>query len=458
MFAVQRLEDFYRGMRFAYPVLLVVACLNAGGISPASASAQTVADRIVGLSEAGTPLTVWRVDGQQIATLGKAAGMPMGFEGTWPVRHELLSIAASKRPLRAVLDALVAADPRYEWREDDGVIVVRPIESWGNVSSALHAPVAGTTLDNITAGDALDYLAQLVGSRREFLELDTQRFSVEIRDGSTWLEALNAIVRAHGTLTWIIEPSDPSPSNRDYPLRIMLNTGAGGVGFGVRADAILSPSAANRRRELETGQPEPPILERIVGTGRLGDPIRAYGASPSLAVSLAESVGVPIGFEGLPATEGSSWLHEGISISGMTLRQALDVLVSLDPRYEWRDMDGVIVLRPVKAWLSSENPLFRLMPSIALTDVPAVAAIAELAAALKAPHNSISGLPDTRTFSVDMPRGTLLDVLNAIVRAHGQLTWLWENIPRGGRQTPPGVRHELTFWLHRGHGVGIQVP
>ena len=129
----------------------------------------------------------------------------------------------------------------------------------------------------------------------------------------------------------------------------------------------------------------------------------------------------------------------------------------LDPRYEWREMDGVIVLRPVKAWLSSENPLFRLMPSISLDDVPVATAVAELAAALKSPHNSISGLPDTRTFSVDVPRGTLLDVLNAIIRAHGQLTWLWENIPRG-RQTPPGVRHEVTFWLHRGHGVGIQVP
>ena len=432
-----------------------MACLNAGGISPASA--QTVVDRIVGLSEAGTPLTVWQINGQQIATLGKAAGVPMGFEGTLPVRRELLSIVASKRPLRAVLNALVAADPRYEWREDDGVIVVRPIESWGNVSSALHAPVAGTTLDNITAGDALDYLSELVGARRQFLELDTQRFSVEIRDGSTWLEALNAIVRAHGTLTWIIEPSDPSPSNRDYPLRIMLNTGAGGVGFGVRADAVLSPSASNRRQQLETGQPEPPILERIVGTGRLGGPIRAHGVSRSLAVSLAESVAVPMGFEELPATEGSSWFHEGISISGMPLRQALDVLVALDPRYQWREMDGVIVLRPVEAWLSSENPLFRLMPTIALHDVSAAKAIAEVAAVLKGP-SSVSGLPDTRTFSVDIPRGALLDVLNAIVRAHGQLTWLWENIPRGGRQTPPGVRHELTFWLHRGHGVGIQVP
>jgi hypothetical protein len=48
----------------------------------------------------------------------------------------------------------------------------------------------------------------------------------------------------------------------------------------------------------------------------------------------------------------------------MTLQQALAVLVALDPRYEWLDANGVIALRPVNAWLASENPLFQFVPAV----------------------------------------------------------------------------------------------
>jgi hypothetical protein len=354
-----------------------------------------------------------------------------------------------------VLDALVAADPRYEWREDDGVIVVRPVGAWSDDTSALPAPLAGVTLDDITVGEVLHALARLVGAEPFSRAVDSRRFSVHVRDGASWLETLNAIVRAHGTLTWIIEPSQPY--NANWPLYIMLSIGGAGAGFGVPADAVLAPSLAIPRPAADAGS-DGPLLDRLVGTGRYGDPIRAHTVNGQLAVTLANAVGVPIGFESLPATQRLSWFSDGISLSGMTLRQALDVLVALDSRYEWRDMDGVIVLRPVRAWLSSENPLFRLMPAVALHEVPASAAIAQVGSAL-AGAPEYNDLPDTHTFSVDLPRGSLLDLLNPISRAHGELSWIWEDIPaEERRQMPRGLRHRLTFSLGLGVGISFPVP
>lgn len=431
-----------------YLAVLLPSLLTTVGIPPTSA--QTVLDRVVGTTESGA-VTLSELTGQQVAILGRAAGVPMGFEGVLP-RAPRFSIRATRRPLRAVLDALIEADPRYEWREDAGVIVLRPIAAWADDTSPLHAALEGLTLDNITAGDALDVLARMVGVRPPSIGLDTRRFSLQVRPGATWLEALNAIVREHGALTWTIAPSNPYRA--EFPLGIMLNIGASGVGFGVPADAVLS-------RDILVSRPEPvpesSILDRIVGTGHLGEPIRAHTVNQQLARDVADAVGVPIGFESLRAAEPRAWLSDGVSLSGMTLQQALAVLVALDPRYEWRDANGVIVLRPVNAWLASDNPLFQLVPAVQLQHVPASKAIAKVSALLSAPHQT--EFPDTRAFSVDVPRGTLFDLLNAISRAHGELSWAWEEIPADEKNLiSQGLRHRITFSVRRGVAHGHAVP
>ena len=129
-----------------------------------SAVAQPVLDRIVGLAVSEHPVIITRVDGQAIGTLARAAGVPMGFEGLLTAKKRF-SILATKRTLRDVLDAMVAADRRYEWREDDGVIVVRPVDAWNDQSSSLNAPVDGVTLEDVTATDLLAVLARMVGVR-----------------------------------------------------------------------------------------------------------------------------------------------------------------------------------------------------------------------------------------------------------------------------------------------------
>jgi hypothetical protein len=161
-------------MRSRSAVLLLIPLLASVNIR--SAEAQAVLDRIVGPTEFGDPVFLRGVDGQQLAILGRAAGVAIGFEGIVPVRYRS-SIRATARPLRTVLDTLVHADPRYEWREDDGVIVVRPVAAWSDDSSALHAPIDALMLEDVTARDVLNLLAQMVGAQAPDIGHDTRRFS-----------------------------------------------------------------------------------------------------------------------------------------------------------------------------------------------------------------------------------------------------------------------------------------
>lgn len=51
-----------------------------------------------------------------------------------------------------------------------------------------------------------------------------------------------------------------------------------------------------------------------------------------------------------------------LDVQGLTLRQALDTVVANDRRYEWHYVDGVVVVRPARAWRDPEHPLSRMLP------------------------------------------------------------------------------------------------
>jgi len=69
-----------------------------------------------------------------------------------------------------------------------------------------------------------------------------------------------------------------------------------------------------------------------------------------------------------------------------------------------------------------------------------------------------SGFPDTRLFSISLPEGPLLDLLNEMSRQHGELSWVWREIPPNEKNDYPRTyRYEITFYL-RGFGSGFAVP
>jgi hypothetical protein len=152
-------------------------------------------------------------------------------------------------------------------------------------------------------------------------------------------------------------------------------------------------------------------------------PDDATGAEVELIVSIATRLGVPLGFEAVgalserismpfdtrtrPSPSGRivSVRPRPLDLRGRPLREALDAVVAADRRYEWRDVDGVAVVRQ-----------------------PVTAAQLEDA-----------GVP------MEVEGGTLFDLLNAIVRTQGQ--WQWS------------LRSEVsTIFLDHGRAVTVATP
>jgi hypothetical protein len=62
---------------------------------------------------------------------------------------------------------------------------------------------------------------------------------------------------------------------------------------------------------------------------------------------------------------------------------------------------------------------------------------------------------DTRRVSIDVSNGSVLDVLSAIARSHGALSWRFEHVGVAGR--PGGSRHMLSFQLFGGWETGFTI-
>jgi hypothetical protein len=164
---------------------------------------------------------------------------------------------------------------------------------------------------------------------------------------------------------------------------------------------------------------------------------------------LAYAARVPLGIEIHPGPR--RWASDGVRVTGLTVRDALSALLLLDPDYEWREFDGVIVVRPVQAWGRSDHPLSREVAAAHLRSMTVTDAV-HFEQALLEPGMTFTPEPDRGAdiprFSIDTPSGSLLLLLNAVARAHGELCWIYEEL--NGRDT--------AFFGGRSHQVTIRVP
>ncbi len=148
-----------------------------------------------------------------------------------------------------------------------------------------------------------------------------------------------------------------------------------------------------------------------------------------LVSRLARVSGVPFGFETdetdpRPTTGATVEAHD---FTASTLREALNGFVRMDPRYEWRDMAGVLVIRTPAAWARSRGALSLPVGAIDWRDVDVIEAFNRIAHLLypdsaHPPFEGVAASP-TRLLTVQLGPGTMLDLLNAIARTDGQLGW-----------------------------------
>lgn len=427
---------------------------------PSGALAQAALDRAVGLDSFGKPLVLTKLTAADIGSLAAAARAPMGFESAAPGGPTGWRIEATGRPLRAVLDAIVAADSRYEWRDDDGVVVLRPSAAWSDRGNALYRSVGAIRFADVGAADVLRIVAGLFGedllaSQRDDMR-DPKRFSLDLPPG-TILDALNGIVRAHGQLAWSLEPNAPptalAPGTVVSPFMIFVSSHASnGHGMGVHLDReprVAELFASWRPRPASSG----PVLDRVVGRKYNGDAFVLHGAYDLRDLAFAAQI--PIGVELLPPPNPAP---RGVRVTGLTVRDALMALMALDPRYDWREFDGVIVVRPVLAWAEPEHPLSREIPAVRLDQVTVADAVSFQHSLLEprlkyAPERDRG--PEVPRVSADVPRGPLLLLLNALARSHGQLCWIYEELNDRDTQFFGGRRHQLSLQAPSGEGLGF---
>lgn len=136
---------------------------------------------------------------------------------------------------RDALNALVQLDSRYSWVESDGVIVVRPVEAWNKRDHFLHRSASSFAFTNQNIYGALTALKGALDSRQiptidgpepTPTPLAARRFSVSLGATSAY-EALNAIVRAHGELAWIVGYCQSEVSYENSILTLMTFDGRG---------------------------------------------------------------------------------------------------------------------------------------------------------------------------------------------------------------------------------------
>jgi hypothetical protein len=193
--------------------------------------------------------------------------------------------------------------------------------------------------------------------------------------------------------------------------------------------------------------------DRILGPdAEMRLPSSTQALAETLA-SIARSSGALIGFEtmldteqGLGRTEFGWWLR------GKKVSEALDDLIALHPGYEWRSVNGVIHVRPQTAFANPNHFLNHAAGPLDLKDALPLHATFEAHRvfipdcvvrhpiytdrrdAFLENEDKVMRQPVTLSFR----GGTVLQLLDAVIKAHGSLYW---NVTY---QVPPERLHDAT--------------
>jgi hypothetical protein len=184
---------------------------------------------------------------------------------------------------------------------------------------------------------------------------------------------------------------------------------------------------------IEAQQPltlDDPIREELrIDNPRFVDPC----ASGQAVDQIARAAHMLVGFESTPdcwLCPRSLWAApDGDILTGMSARQAFDHLIASMPTDSWKALNGIVVVRPTSAWNDPDNLLNQPVQPFEATNEHVVdilhAVLRATTPPLFLPHQDLprSGELVNHSMTVVFPGGTMLDALNAVVRAHGSAEW-----------------------------------
>jgi hypothetical protein len=397
----------------------------------------------------------------------QSAGVLYGLEAAPPSAEPLVDFG--RPPDRAIaldgftvgeaLDTIVREDPRYEWEEVEGRILVRAAAA--RTVGVLDARVPRFAVEDATYADALGALVRAIlpdepqprttraGATLEAEPAVEREPAAEARrvtlnlQNVTVLEILEALARAHGALSWRVsyDAFGMGPEHAS----IALST----VGTSV---AVLS-----RRWERETTAARDRLLVPVFESLNLM--LSAYAGRRQ----------VQFGLESLPDPPGR--LTGGgaqLDLTDLSPTVAIARIVELDSRFDWAEAGGIFNVRPRPAYAPRRSLLDRTFDTLTFEEVTAEGALDRLAELLGEGKSGRGygeggryGVVDRReqrrliaagrakTISLTLRDVTLRDVLNALCRAHGTLSWDVRPLPN-----PPGI-HIYTMRLSSYDGWSV---
>src|SRR5215467_12833750 len=147
---------------------------------------------------------------------------------------------------------------------------------------------------------------------------------------------------------------------------------------------------------------------------------------------IARTANIPLGFENVPGCGFGRRTtvrddQRGI-LAATTPREAFDEVAALNRNFRWREIDGMIIVRPTDAWHDTANLLNLPARPFQMMNVDADDALYRVldAATPRVTYvQSRKQALDSRAapLSVDFSGGSLLRAITAVVRAKGDAEW-----------------------------------
>ena len=129
-----------------------------------------------------------------------------------------------------------------------------------------------------------------------------------------------------------------------------------------------------------------------------------------------------IGFESVEFVRLPSQLKHVPTFSVSSRDEALNAAVKANPRYEWRAIGDIAVVRPRSAWNDAGDPFNRPVRNLRVENAPSGAVLLGLRDFIYTNRFAVlpkGGVP----VAVDVQSGTVIDVLNQLVQSAGAVFW-----------------------------------
>ena len=208
-----------------------------------------------------------------------------------------------------------------------------------------------------------------------------------------------------------------------------------------RAIYALAQDKASLERTIVRDLP----VELPLTVTSFGSAAERLGMLARLPLGIEDSV-VPLDQNGAPMM--------ALMLTGKSVHDALGELSQRTSKYEWRQVERLVVIRPANAWNDPANMLNRTAATIEWTNVDVAEALDQTMSMLTGiQYSTPISTPDDRRFDVVLQGATILQLLNAIASNHGELIW---HVSYHSRDT--GAKFGIGFKTFSGHAKWIWIP